>query len=171
MNFIFRQVASSDVPMELHQALDVSSLVKGRKDITGIGSLQADLQVKPAEGGIVDVSGTLSVELDMSCSRCLKPLKRKVDIEFEESFKHSDNPEANLQNEEEELRYVTEDRVDLTPYIEESFLLNLPFVTVCKDSCKGLCPNCGIDLNERECDCNKDRIDPRLAALSDFFKQ
>lgn len=171
MNFNFRQVATSEGPVKLHQALDVSSLVEERKDIIGMGPLQADLQAKPAEGGIVDVSGTLSVELDMSCSRCLKPLKREVDIEFEESFKHSDTPVTKLQDEEEELRYVTEDSVDLTPYIEESFVLNLPFVAVCSDSCKGLCANCGVDLNERECDCNKDRIDPRLAALSDFFKK
>ncbi|RCX21364.1 uncharacterized protein DFP94_102111 [Fontibacillus phaseoli] len=167
----FRQLASSEQPLELHQGLDVSRVIKGRKDITGAGPLQADLRAEPAGGGVVKVTGTLTGELDMTCSRCLKPLSHKVDIKFEESFKQSDHPEAESQDEDEEIQVVAEDKVDLTPYIEESFLLNLPFAALCKEDCKGLCPNCGTDRNERDCGCNTERIDPRLASLSDFFKK
>lgn len=167
----FRQLASSDRPVEFHQTLDVSQVIKGRKDIQAAGPLKADLQAEPAGGGVVKVTGTLAGELDMSCSRCLKPLSHKVDIEFEERFKQSDHPEAGAQDEDEELQLVAEDQLDLKPYVEESFLLNLPFAALCKEDCKGLCPSCGTDRNERDCGCNTERIDPRLASLGDFFKK
>ncbi len=167
----FRQLASSDKPLEIHQVLDVSRVIKGRKDIIGAKPLIVELQAAPAGGNVVNVTGTLRGELDMSCSRCLKPLSHKVDIKFEESFKQSDHPEAESQDEDEETQIVAEDKVDLTPYIEEAFLLNLPFAALCKEDCKGLCPNCGTDRNERDCGCNTERIDPRLASLSDFFKE
>lgn len=172
MNFRFRQMASHDRPKQLHEALDVSRVVKGRKDIHGISPLTCDLTAVYVEGNAVEVTGKLFAELDMSCSRCLKPLKRKVDIDFEETFKRIDTPEEEGQNEEEDdIWLIADDQVDLNPYIEEALLLNLPYAAVCKEDCKGLCPSCGTDLNERDCDCEKERIDPRLAALGDFFKK
>jgi len=167
----FRQISSSEAPVEFHQTLDVGHVVQGRKDITGISPMQVDLQAEPAGGGVAHVTGRLSTELDMSCSRCLKPLKHHVDIQFEEAFKQSDEDSVELDEGEEDLVLVFGERLDLTPYLEEALLLDLPFSAVCKDTCKGLCPSCGTDLNERQCDCNTERIDPRLAALGDFFKK
>ncbi|MEF2965271.1 DUF177 domain-containing protein [Paenibacillus sp. M1] len=167
----FRQLASSDRPVEFRQALDVSRVVKGRKDIAGAGPLQADLRAESAGGGVVKVTGKLTGKLDMSCSRCLKPLSHEVDIVFDESFKQSDHPETESQDDDEDIQFVAEDQVDLTPYIEEAYLLNLPYAALCKEDCKGLCPSCGTDRNERDCGCNTERIDPRLASLGDFFKK
>ncbi|MNP16224.1 hypothetical protein D3C76_1086120 [compost metagenome] len=166
----FRQVAASDGPVEFHKAVDVSHVVKGRNDISGVEPLQVDLKAQPVGDGVVAVYGHLTTKLDMSCSRCLKPLNRKVDIKFNESFKQSEEPEAVSLDEDEDLQIVTEERVDLVPYVEESFLLSLPFAAVCSDSCKGLCPNCGTDLNVEQCGCDTEVIDPRLAGLKDFFK-
>lgn len=168
-----RQAISSEAPVEIHQALDVSRVVEGRKDIIAISPLQADLLGEAPGGGIVEVKGMLRTELDMTCSRCLKPLKRDIQAEFAESFKQGEPPEmeTQVQEENEDLYYVPGEKVDLGPYVEETLLLNLPFAAVCQESCKGLCSHCGADLNERECGCNRDVIDPRLAALGDFFKK
>lgn len=166
----FRQVNASEGPVEFHNALDVSHVVKGRKDISGVDPLQVDLKAQPVGDDIVTVYGHLTTKLDMSCSRCLKPLNHKVDVDFNESFKQREEPDEELLDEDEDLQVVTEERVDLIPYIEESFLLNLPFAVVCSESCKGLCPNCGTDLNMEQCGCDTEVIDPRLAGLKDFFK-
>lgn len=168
-----RQVNSSGAPVKIHQALDVSHVVKGRRDITAISPLQVDLQAEAADGDVVDVKGQLTAELDMTCSRCLKPLKQVVQAEFSESFKQGDDPETDVQAQEEDddLHYVADDKVDLVPYVEETLLLHLPYAALCEESCKGLCPVCGTDRNERDCGCNTDKIDPRLAALGDFFKK
>ncbi|GGG12205.1 YceD family protein [Paenibacillus aceti] len=167
----FRQISASEAPVEFHQTLDVDHVVQGRKDIMGISPMQADLQAEPAGGGVIHVTGRLSAELDMSCSRCLKPLKHHVDVRFEEAFKQSDEESVELDEAEEELVLVSDERLNLVPYLEEALLLELPFSAVCKETCKGLCPSCGTDLNEQQCGCNTERIDPRLAALGDFFKK
>jgi uncharacterized protein len=56
------------------------------------------------------------------------------------------------------------DKIDLEPLMREQFVLAIPYAPLCKEDCKGLCPQCGIDRNTASCTCEKP-IDPRLAAL------
>ncbi|MFE9274456.1 YceD family protein [Paenibacillus glucanolyticus] len=165
----FRKLTTSDQPLQFHQTVDVSNAVKGRKDIVAVQPLDVDLKATPSISGTVDVRGSLQGELEMHCSRCLKPINEHVHIPFHEVFQPVEDPEA-LQDENDDTTYVQGESVDLTPYVEETFLLHLPLAPVCSADCKGLCPNCGKDLNEDTCCCDTEVIDPRLAGLKDFFK-
>lgn len=170
MHFQFRNMAASSEPLQVHQQVDVSRLVEGLGDIKVPKPLQADLKASyDAITETVNVQGELSVQLDMACSRCLIPVQQHLDIPFHEQFKLVKQPEK-LQDEDDETIYVDNETVDLVPFVEESFLLHLPLTVVCKESCKGLCTTCGTDLNEGTCNCDKEVVDPRLAALKDFFK-
>lgn len=60
-------------------------------------------------------------------------------------------------------------KLDLDELATADILLELPSKHLCKPDCKGLCPDCGADLNETACDCGKHRIDPRLEALKDLM--
>ena len=55
--------------------------------------------------------------------------------------------------------------IDLEPIVREQLLLALPMNAVCREDCKGLCGQCGQNLNEKQCDCQEQRVDPRFAAL------
>jgi uncharacterized protein len=55
--------------------------------------------------------------------------------------------------------------IDLDPIVREQLLLALPSYPVCSEGCKGLCPVCGGNLNERECGCDRHVPDPRWAGL------
>ncbi|ANS73945.1 metal-binding protein [Paenibacillus yonginensis] len=169
MHFQFRKVASAEGPTKFHESLDVSDLIKGRKDVSSIAPLVSDLQLYAAGEDMVDVTGTLKTELHVACSRCLTPVARVIDIDFKERFIHGQEPEQE-QDLDDNAIYVEDESVDLVPYLEESLMLNLPFAVVCKDDCKGLCPACGTNLNEHDCGCDTTAVDPRLAALKDFFK-
>lgn len=171
MKIYFRQMAPSAEAMNIVETVDASGLIKGRKDIQDVSLIQANLKAQTGLDQVLHVHGVLSATLHMSCARCLKPLSHEVHVDFDERFKHTDDPELNVETEDEDIWYIGEDFVELTPYIEESFVINLPFSVLCKDDCKGLCQNCGADLNEGECGCNREVIDPRLAALGDFFKK
>jgi uncharacterized protein len=57
------------------------------------------------------------------------------------------------------------DMVDLTPLVQEQVLLALPTRPLCKEDCRGLCPQCGINLNEHQCDCQAGQKDLRMAVL------
>jgi uncharacterized protein len=78
--------------------------------------------------------------------------------------------EDDLEVEEADLdeQLVEGDEVDLTEIIREQILLNLPEQVLCKEDCKGLCPQCGANRNLIDCDCGEDEIDPRWAALKNL---
>ena len=61
--------------------------------------------------------------------------------------------------------------LDLDDLATSDILLELPSVVYCREDCKGLCPKCGTTLNEKDCGCVLKQPDPRLAILSEFFKE
>lgn len=58
--------------------------------------------------------------------------------------------------------------IDLTKFVHDSLLLALPFKLLCKEDCKGLCAQCGTNLNEDTCDCEDTSIDPRWNKLKEL---
>ncbi|AIQ63909.1 hypothetical protein D3C81_328330 [compost metagenome] len=170
MKFHFRKIANADGPLHFHETVDVSEAVKGRKDILNVSPLSAELDALPAGTDIVAVEGKLSGDADMLCARCLNLVKTHMDIPFAEAFKWGKEPAVPDEDEDEDLIYVSDETVDLKPYVEENYLLHLPLSVLCADDCKGLCPTCGHNLNEGPCSCDNTVIDPRLAGLKDFFK-
>ncbi|GFN31936.1 hypothetical protein PCURB6_21960 [Paenibacillus curdlanolyticus] len=154
----------------IQETIEVTSLLKGRRDVLSASPIHVKLNVHAADG-IIHVDGRLTSELEMACSRCLNPAAVKVDVPFHEQFK----PVEALSPEDEDLDVddpieVVGETLDLKPYVEDLWLLELPFVPVCSSDCRGLCSECGQNLNERECGCERGSIDPRLAALKDLFK-
>lgn len=162
----FKELAQKNVPQHLEEQLDISDLVKNRKDIIHAGPLHADLTATPVSGA-AKVEGSCSASIEYACSRCLKIYSDKLAFQFDEKFSPGEEPEE--LEDDDDTQYVNGEQFELTPYIEESVLLELPMAPVCSEQCKGLCPVCGNDRNDRDCGCNTDRVDPRLAALQNFF--
>ena len=148
-------------------ALDFSGLELG-----GVKPFCAPVQGEAEIGGANGaVQLKLSVEytVSMPCDRC----GRQTDKIFRRAFEHllvrqlSDEQEA--ANREEEYVVVPDERLDLDELLREDILLDLPTKYLCRDDCKGLCPKCGKDLNEGECDCDRREIDPRLEILKSLL--
>lgn len=94
------------------------------------------------------------------CDRCAEEIVKNF------SFSVKKIVVEELQNENDDDNYiVVKNRVlDLQELVNEEVSLNLPTKILCSDDCKGLCPQCGANLNVSKCDCKKD-VDPRLSAL------
>ena len=115
------------------------------------------------------VTGRVQSRLQMECGRCLEPFEIAVDSPFELRYV----PEAtNTGTEEREVAeddlttaYYRNETLDLGELIHEQFVLALPMKPLCVEACKGLCPECGTNLNNGACDCKPAWKDPRLAAL------
>ncbi|MDP5273399.1 YceD family protein [Chengkuizengella axinellae] len=161
-----RELVTKKDPVVIRQTLSVSDLISNRKEIMNITPLEVDLQVK-MDFEVARVWGTCNGEIHYVCSRCLKEFNKTLQINIQEAF--TQNSEIAKSDPEESIQLVTSDEVDIEPYIRESFLLDLPYAPICKESCKGLCPTCGINKNEASCTCKQDQIDPRLAKLKDFY--
>ncbi len=115
--------------------------------------------------------GNLETGLFVTCTRCLGDfsfaVKAKLSVHFiprAENNKLAD--EIELTGLDVEQEFYEEGRIDLSPPVRDLILLSLPQVTLCWEDCAGLCPQCGINLNENKCGCkNEESCDPRLAVL------
>ncbi len=133
----------------------------------GIDSFTADkIHIK----GSIFKTTVLGLELTYEsnwkteCARCLK----RVDYHIEGNIKRSIVKKFNDIDDESVL--VESDVIDLTDLIVDDIILNLPTQIICSESCKGLCMKCGVNLNEEDCECDIENIDPRLSKLKDLFK-
>lgn len=162
------ELLSRQQPLELQGSLDLTDLFRESRDVKPLGPLAYRLEVQ-VSNRMIHVSGELDVHIRLLCSRCLDPIDEHFVLPFEEQFrvmKPSDPPPA----EEDEFVSVTEDQIDLDPFMEEELVVQLPLIPLCSEDCKGLCPTCGTNRNEQTCACSNDRIDPRLEALQNWFK-
>lgn len=126
--------------------------------------------------GRVLVRGSWQVELSDVCSRCLEQTSYRLGEQFSEVFvrrKGTTAPAEDGDDEspEEEVLLFSGEMLDLTEYISQSFLMSQPLKILCRDDCLGLCPICGGDRNQQECNCREDKIDPRLEILKGFKKE
>jgi uncharacterized protein len=168
MHFSIQELVAKGVPVELSGTFQVPEAVSSRRDIAAIGPLRFAATAQPLDT-VVDVRGRLSTELEALCARCLQSVSMQLDIPFHEQFRKGEEG-SESDADEIEVNVVDSDRVDLKPYVEETLFMNIPYAPLCKESCRGLCPECGQNLNERACGCAADRIDPRLAELKKFFE-
>ena len=116
----------------------------------------AKVAIKHGGPGIFRVTGTVSAEPKLECSRCLRPFPftvRNATMEFELIPKSSaaSGSEHELGKGELDMEFYEGDELEPTDFIREQVLLALPMVPVHRDDCKGLCPVCGTDRNENDC--------------------
>lgn len=115
-------------------------------------------------GGIVKMDGHFKIGYLVKCSRCLKDVRSSVEADLKEEFVQ----EGQLKDDDS---YTYSDKVIvLDKVLIDNIILNLPVKQVCSEDCKGLCTECGVDLNIHKCSCLKEEYNPRMEALKDFFK-
>lgn len=105
--------------------------------------------------------------LDIPCDRCLKIVKEPVEIHVaQELF----SPEAAGQREDQdEQEFMHGYELDAEEFVNGEIIINIPVKVLCRPDCKGICKQCGHDLNEGECGCDTFVPDPRMAAIKDIF--
>ncbi|CAB4953371.1 unannotated protein [freshwater metagenome] len=106
------------------------------------------------------VNGQAEAVYELTCSRCLEPIRHPVAAPVRELFE---------QDPIEGQTYKLEgDEIDLGGPIRDNILLQLPSAALCKEDCVGLCLVCGVNRNTDTCDCDLTVTDPRWDALKDI---
>jgi len=129
------------------------------------GPVHSEMEVS-LWGERVHVEGELGADLVLTCSRCLKFFDRKIQKEFEVEFV----PDPVMETEGEEV-VLTYTDLDVGAVISEQIVLEIPMQPSWQKACKGLGHQCGADLNEGDCNCQDQTIDPRFEALLDLKKR
>ena len=110
----------------------------------------------PSAAGI-DAVGTVRAPWVGICRRCAVPVSGDLEIAVSERF--GDGPLG-----EDDLYPIVDDTIDLGPLVRDAIVLELPMAPLCREGCRGLCPQCGADRNEADCGCVAP-VDPRWANL------
>lgn len=121
--------------------------------------------------GEVRVQGSLKITVEGTCDRCLEtatfPLENRFDLVYmpaDESAGGEDEiDEAGI-----EVGYYEGNGLALNDILREVVLLALPMQFICREACKGICPVCGQNRNQRECDCNIEAVDDRWSQLKNL---
>ncbi len=126
--------------------------------------------------GMVEVSGQVSTRAEMACSRCLNPAAVSVDSSFDLTYTR-ELPELEDDGGEEGIEVTAEDmglilfdgeEIELREAIQEQVILALPVYPLCGRNCRGLCAQCGADLNEEQCSCGPQDYNIKFSALKNF---
>jgi uncharacterized protein len=109
------------------------------------------------QGARVYVSGTVNFQAEMNCSICAEPFRResteKLYIEFERGLPATPGHIHELGEDDLVRTYYSQDEVNLLPVIRDTILLSNPIAPQCRPDCKGICPECGANLNQGGCAC------------------
>ena len=129
----------------------------GRRPIQNPGVVTGDVR---NVAGMLLLSFEARTVLKSVCDRCLKPFDQPKTIRYECMLAEE------LEDEESDDIILLEDgAVDLEDLARTAFILDMDTKTLCSEDCKGICPGCGVDLNQGTCTCKKE-VDPRLAVLA-----
>jgi uncharacterized protein len=133
--------------------------------------LHADITVKKI-GEEVYVKGKIKTLLSFVCSRCLVPFEFPVDSLFDLVYLPEELEVAReeLSGDDLETSYYYSRKLDLKEVILEQLNLTFPVKPLCSETCRGICPVCGKNINNGDCSCVTEDSDSRLEKLKIFLK-
>ncbi len=126
--------------------------------------VQLRLRLEAVMEGVL-VSGDVEVPLVGQCARCLDDIEDTLTLPVQELFAYEGST-TEATSEEDEVRLVEGERIDLEPMVRDAVVLALPLSPTCTDDCSGLCVDCGERLDDLPADHSHDVVDPRWAGLA-----
>ena len=166
--------------MEVRKLPFAETWKPGEIDFADSGTVQtAPLSAKgvaellPHTGGEVRVKGQVETSLESVCDRCLGRATFPIDTPFDLFYKPVESApvgvaEVAIDEGEAEIGFYEAPGLVLEDILREQVLLQLPMQRVCSESCQGICPLCGLNRNENDCDCEAHPGDDRWLALKDI---
>jgi uncharacterized protein len=119
--------------------------------------------------------GRMKTTIGLTCGRCLEGFQMGVDEAFDVLYiprgQSGDAGERQVEDDDLSTAFYSDNVIDLGQLMQEQCYLAVPMKPLCAESCRGLCPVCGTNLNTASCDCRQTWVDPRLAVLEQLRKE
>ena len=157
------------MPFSFETAAEQLDLDTPNYRVVGVVSVAGQIEKHIAA---INVKGNISGSVEIDCTRCLQPVERPLQVDFDVEYLTEgglgSDGEHEIHTSDLETDELQSNTLDLTQLVREQILLNIPEQFFCKEDCKGLCEKCGENLNLVDCNCAQDEIDPRWSALKDL---
>jgi Predicted metal-binding, possibly nucleic acid-binding protein len=166
LNLNLRETARADVPVRGEIAPDDPLWADAQINLQG--PVKVDLVAQEVAGSGVLVRGRINAVVELECRRCLEPVQQEIDDEI--TLLYDNPPEGEEAEESGEIYPLPErgDVLDLSEAVREQLLLRIPLHTLCRPDCKGICAQCGGDLNMKTCGCVPEAPPSAWDALKDL---
>ncbi|WP_448609706.1 YceD family protein [Geodermatophilus sp. URMC 60] len=141
-----------------------------RVELIGVpegAEVHLQLRLESVMEGVL-VSGEVDVPVVGSCARCLEPIEDSLELDVQELFAYEGST-TEATSEEDEVRRVEGEHLDLEPMVRDLVVLSLPLAPTCTEDCAGLCVDCGQRLDDLPADHTHEQLDPRWAGLAQRF--
>ena len=159
----------------VERSIPVSAFEPRDPDYRVAVPVELSLAVEKAGGDVFRVSGRAQTRFELECGRCLEPFEMTFDATFDLRYVPQEHNAGEGEREigEDDLTtaFYREGMLDLIDLLREQFQLALPMKPLCAEACRGLCPDCGANLNRTQCDCAPKWEDPRLAPLKGLLNR
>ena len=155
-------------------AIDFGQDIRQSSDLksTGRAQLVREHHGKHRLINDIRVAGEVGTRIELACARCLEPIQRDVTKKFDLLYRpqgtDAGKEEMSVTAAEAEVAYYQGEGLLLEDVLREQVLLALPLKAICREDCRGLCPHCGRNLNQEQCNCAEPLEDPRWSALKDI---
>lgn len=135
-----------------------------------IGPVTGEITVENT-GSLLLVKGQLRAALELSCVRCLEIFERSITIDIKEEFATEDTaPDVHtIDRDEPEAAAISDYVLDVSELARQQLVANVPMASICRPDCRGICPQCGHNLNQGPCGCPAQPPDSRWAKLQDLL--
>ncbi len=135
-------------------------------ELTSAGEVELELTLDRT-GSLLTARGTVSTRVNLVCARCLEAFGYVLEGEFETALRLG--PDTTALDDAGDTPVITrDDRISFAPSVREALILAVPMKPLCTPGCRGLCPQCGANLNTTTCSCEAAPADSRWAALQDL---
>jgi uncharacterized protein len=169
-----------DLPRQPGSVRARTRVVPAPKDLGGEliavpegADLELDLSMTSVSEGVY-VSGVVRGPVHGECGRCLRDIDESSEFSIQELFLFEDSETDDAGDDEDsdtdETGRMQGDLIDLEPAVRDAVVLALPVNPLCRQDCPGLCPDCGVHVDELPADHSHELDDPRWAALRNLSK-
>ncbi len=158
------------------QTIDLGPDLRQKTDLTTSGRAQLVEEHRGPKQTVKDIRlvGEYATRVELSCARCLEPVVRDLAQSFDLLYRplgvDAGPHERSVQEGDTEIGYYEGEGLRLQDVLREQVLLAVPLKAVCREECRGICPQCGRNLNQESCHCAATPPDPRWDALKELKK-
>ena len=134
-----------------------------------VGENSVSLTIMHTENQVIRLEGEGTITVLIPCSRCLENVEVPILIEISEELDMKLTDQERIES-LDESSYIQDKQLDTEKLLHNEILIRWPMRVLCKEDCKGICSRCGANLNQGSCDCDTADLDPRMAVITDIFK-
>lgn len=167
MKIIVSEIPEEGLTIDVEETIH-SELVKI------VSPVRASLRIEKRDTEVL-VQGEVRAEVELQCSRCVQsftvPVRSPFSVVYDPAEVINREENHSLKGDELDMGFYRNDALDLNDLLLEQMLLNIPMKPLCRPECKGICPQCGKDLNAEKCTCEVSGIDPRMKVLEQLLKR